>query len=123
MKNLKFRQRLKESLWHKGEKFHYWGFIDNVFISPVGKNNSLSESEQFTGLKDTDGKEIFEGDIAIDRLDGIEKRVVFRNGCFKLMFKSWNGKILYCHISPTGSYAAVGNVYDNPELMEHNQHV
>ena len=42
------------------KRFIYWGFIDGDFVPPEIKNEALSE--QFTGLLDKYGKEIWEGD-------------------------------------------------------------
>ena len=54
MREIKFRQRVKGT-------FHYWGFLTpDSFIGPV---NPFDPSQQYTGLKDKNGKEIYEGDI------------------------------------------------------------
>ena len=64
MKEIKFRQKLnKKSSTITGDSFHYWGYIGREFHGPVGKINSIAPSEQYTGIKDRNGVEIFEGDL------------------------------------------------------------
>lgn len=69
---------------------------------------------QFTGLEDKLGTKIFEGDV-IDDL-GVEYIVVFDSDYaqFRGKFDGWNAEI--SHIA--SRCEVIGNIYDNPELLE-----
>ena len=83
------------------------------------------EFMQFTGLTDTDGKEIYEGDVVEwniypdDSKSGITspKRirdvVSFGMGCFKVEKR---GEILGLK-EPHRRLRVIGNIYENPELL------
>ena len=58
MREIKFRQPIFRK--DKFESFHYWGYLKHGFTSPA--NADLEKlSKQYTGLKDKNGKEIYEG--------------------------------------------------------------
>ena len=77
---------------------------------------------QYTGLKDKNGAKIFEGDIvdvlydvnyigvATERIGVFE---VVHNGCFM----GQKGSVRY-HFIPSDKCTVIGNIYDNPELLE-----
>lgn len=79
---------------------------------------------QFTGLRDKNGKRIFEGDIvdveydiqyvgvAAERIGLFE--VVFHDGCFMKEKKS--GGLF--HFINSDKCQVIGTIYDNPELLE-----
>ena len=90
MKEIKFR------IWDEVYKeFRYWGFVDpdrDVFVglpqnSRIDINYCRKHSEQFTGLLDKNGKEIYEGDLMFNPADdNCPQEVIWSkyNGCWCL---------------------------------------
>lgn len=69
---------------------------------------------QYTGLKDKNGKEIYEGDILSDGNDEKPYKVVFENGSFRAEADGYSLDLEdYDDICEV-----VGNIYENPELIE-----
>ncbi|CEK35747.1 phage protein TIGR01671,phage conserved hypothetical protein,YopX protein [[Clostridium] sordellii] len=90
-------------------------FIQGEFL-PQGKGNVVM---QYTGLKDKNGKEIYEGDIVqgggLKCNDGFEilndtSIVAFKYGMFKV------GELSLCSLN--NQCEVLGNIYINPELLK-----
>ena len=86
--------------------------------------HSNIELMQYTGLKDKNGTEIYEGDILSTDLDRPYLIVEFRNGAFMFQCHD-NGKDYYDFMATTGEnydftkyHEVIGNIYENPELLE-----
>lgn len=131
MRDIKFRA------WD-GKRFHLWGFnlIGNGTFT--GSPNPLFPNQQYTGLKDKNGKEIYEEDIVRilytdwpsksenDRrtLDEYKRDIshiaevifnnVFHRAEFELSNQDWRGDIAP---GRHGEIEVIGNIYENPELL------
>lgn len=81
---------------------------------------------EFTGLTDKNGKKIFEGDIVVDKFDnekfGFVGAVTYipERTQFEVVSKKHPNYIvnLGSRASGANSIRIIGNIYDNPELLE-----
>lgn len=79
---------------------------------------------QYTGLKDKNGKRIFEGDIVFAKddiwgspfADGIKGKVVYCETAFFIEPK--NVMDTQWLFNECADYEIIGNIHDNPELLE-----
>lgn len=124
MREIKFRAWLKE---HKTmvnvaeidinhQLIYHYGFDD--FEGNFENFNSI-ELLQYTDLKDKNGKEIYEGDIVFESFGENYYKVIFENGSFRAEFKGDFEEYSLDLIDVVAqSCEVVGNIYENPELME-----
>lgn len=102
-REIKFRCFGKES-----KKWFYYNEIQGRHsITP---DQECSESFQYTGLKDRQGKEIYEGDIMNHKPKN--QMVFFEKGCF-MLYKGMELK----HCVARNKLKVIGNQYENPELL------
>lgn len=106
-----------ESCFIALEKPLGYGYNVNYFIV---KDETVG---QYSGVKDKNGVEMYEGDIVYGAVHWLERYkpavVTFRNGSFGLLWyrgdiEEFNPFTSLCNVE----YEVVGNIYDNPELMK-----
>lgn len=106
----------------KFKKFVYWEAVSGFPAITAQKCDVFKETEQCTGLKDKNGRLIYEGDIVQhDTAAGLKCwPVLFKDGCFVLPYESgnaWLGKVIQnCPYS--SGVVVVGNIHDNAYLLE-----
>ena len=86
-------------------KYH---FIDKCFEHR--KEVYAKSVSQFTGLKDIEGKKIYEGDIILGYNN--PHVVTFADGAFYLTYKNSSVRLS----RTCGALKIIGNIYENPEL-------
>ena len=76
---------------------------------------------QYTGLKDKNGTEIYEGDILeVKHLMGrVVGELIFKHGAFLLDDGGYS--YLGDHLANSEYIKVIGNIYENPELLEVKQ--
>lgn len=149
MRDIKFRAWLKDDkrmVEVRSIDFHEEGNIITVNYNDIFGfefNENEIELMQYTGLKDKNGKEIYEGDIVKFEGHGYISNVqcgevIFKNGCFGIEYITdiarkyeWDktfhqiGKTeKWVDMNGSGTitytYEVIRNVYQNRELLEEN---
>lgn len=101
-------------------KFRVYSFVCKEFIYfdiydyPQGIAGGVSEPQQFTGLKDKNGNEIFEGDYIRGQFDhgpaGLREEILPVKWSNEDGYQ-WN----YLDLS---TIEVIGNLFENPELFK-----
>ncbi len=92
-----------------------YGEEDYAQSLDIARDFSEVELMQYTGLKDKDGVEIYEGDVLLDEYLDESGTVVFRDGGFYLVFYDGVISELQEH---NVDCMVIDNIYEQPELLE-----
>lgn len=108
MRSIKFRR------WN-GREFGYFsdGEYDEVF--------EWCEAQQFTGLVDKQGVEIYEGDIITAGSglnDKFKVEYKINSFIFRIAYYKYTRYLLYLEKWQYSELEVIGNIYENPELLE-----
>ena len=138
-REIKFRgKRADTGEWVYG---YYYSECGNTYIIENRQKEDMAKRNipfrvkadtigQYTGLKDRNGKEIYEGDILMcigQRGDNkghkYYRKVLFENGSFCMNVKCYRINSPLCNhivtiVNKELDWEVIGNIHDNPELLE-----
>ena len=132
MREIKFRAWLKEDkkmvnvetmdFTDKSIQYLKRSEIINVYIL---RRESFDDVElmQYTGLKDKNGKEIYEGDILFFRDENMKYIVVWQDAAFiikSIEIRKYSEKMYWLDDTEI-CCEIVGNIYENKKLLEENE--
>ena len=131
MREIKFRAWLKEERKMVNVETLFIGINRLCFGNSKTEDLFFRDFEevelmQYTGLKDKNSKEIYEGDIVLIKLDETStwyKTVVgFKKGAFIANLIDKEDYVYIFHHGFTGDdFEIIGNVYENKNLLEENK--
>lgn len=127
MREILFRGKNLLGKWIEGDLLQYLGCEKKHIVrhstGAGGQEVIPSTIGEYTGLKDKNGKRIFEGDI-LRRAYHPEEDVIieWHDGRFKFRKrnkpKDYGYESLCCVQNTVDYLKVIGNIHDNPELLE-----
>lgn len=127
MREIKFRAWLKEERKMVNVETLFIGINRLCFGNSKTEDLFFRDFEevelmQYTGIKDKNGKEIYENDlISCNKYKNII--VFFEDGCFKVKYRKTPTALITCSLDlflEKYKCGIVGNIYENKNLLEEN---
>ena len=150
MRTIKFRGKSLDGKWLFGYIYRYVNRdgIDTVAIIEI-ENNGFYETlnlhkishntvGQFTGLRDSIGREIYEGDIVYSEFEdgsngsslvgwnekqscfGVMDEYAYRSKLEGFEYPEFQNHVMLAFMRDAKLFKVIGNIHDNPELLQHN---
>lgn len=130
MRQIKFRaQDVASNKWLYGDLRHHKNDVC-IFEQGGTKGEQVKRDTigQFAGLRDINGKDIYEGDIIRQDVcgDGSNGVVVYdeKHAMFALRYYDPHNPIIYgLYDCQEKELKIIGNIYDNPELIAEDMNI
>ena len=119
MRTIKFRGKRPDGSWNYGRSIR---FKQNGEVYIQGASVDPQTVGQFTGLRDSHGRDIYDGDIIKITGSNEAKHVAYsdKEAAFGIQYSDGDFFAFAFDISGISEdcYEVIGNIHDNPELLK-----